>query len=57
MSLFSSVRIFPLEGKDGLAVWGQVDAEKCVLKIQAGKKFCFNWDKAQKCVQVWDYRV
>jgi hypothetical protein len=33
LSLFSSARIFPLEGKDELALWGQVDAEKCILKI------------------------
>jgi hypothetical protein len=45
-----------LEGKDGLALWGQVDAEKYVLKVQAGKELCLTWDKAQKYVQVWDHR-
>jgi hypothetical protein len=29
VNLFSSTRVFPLEGKDGLALLGQVDAEKC----------------------------
>jgi hypothetical protein len=57
LSLFSSTRTFPLEGKDGLALWGQVDAEKCVLKVQACKELCFSWDKAQKHVWVWDHRV
>jgi hypothetical protein len=48
LSLFSSTRTFPLEGKDGLALWGQVDATKCVLKVQTDKKLCLSWDKAQK---------
>jgi hypothetical protein len=37
--LLSSTRTFPLEGKDGLALWGQTDAEKCMCKVQAGKEF------------------
>jgi hypothetical protein len=36
-SLFFSARTFPLDGKDGLALWGQADAEKRVLKVQASK--------------------
>jgi hypothetical protein len=43
--LFSSARIFPLEGKDGLALLGQADAEKYILKIPAGKESCLSWDK------------
>jgi hypothetical protein len=57
LSHFSSARIFPLEGKDELALWGQADAEKYILKIQAGKELCLSWGKAQKHVWVWDYEV
>jgi hypothetical protein len=57
VSFFSSTRTFPLEGKDGLALWGQADVEKCVLNVQAGKEFCLRGDKAQKCVWIWDHCV
>jgi hypothetical protein len=40
-----------LEGKDELALWGQVDAKKCILKVQAGKELCLSWDKAPN--HVW----
>jgi hypothetical protein len=51
--LLSSTRIFPLEDKDGLALWGQMDAkEKCVLKVQEGKEICLTWNKAQKHVKI-----
>jgi hypothetical protein len=43
---FPSTGIFPLEDKNRLTLWGQADAEKCVLKIKAGKKLCLIWDKA-----------
>jgi hypothetical protein len=39
LSLLSSIRTFPLEGKDGLALWGQVDIEKCVFKVRQVKNF------------------
>jgi hypothetical protein len=48
---------FPLEDKDGLALWGQADAEKCVLKVQADKELCLSWDKAQEHVGAWDHGV
>jgi hypothetical protein len=38
LSLLSSTKIVPFEGKDGLALWSQEDSEKCILKVQAGKK-------------------
>jgi hypothetical protein len=54
---FSAVLDIPIGRQDELALWGQTDAEKCVLKVQAGKELCLNWDKAQKCVRVWDRKV
>jgi hypothetical protein len=30
---------FPLEGKNRLALWGQTDAEKCVLRSRQVKNF------------------
>jgi hypothetical protein len=39
LSLLSNTRTFPLEGKDGLALWGQADAKNASLRSRQVKNF------------------
>jgi hypothetical protein len=43
---FLQYKNFPI----GRLKWVDSVGRKCILKIQAGKEFCLNWDKAQNHV-------
>jgi hypothetical protein len=57
LHLMSHFWVGPLEGKERLALWGQMEAEECVLQVQAGELARRVWDLPQECIWVWDHWV